>query len=171
MPASKESLHSWMVKYSQAVESATEINLMGGESHVELRADFPGGFPGHLRSAFEEEGCTAAEDAMFDYLRTLLHLRKKHSALATGRMIHYPPTWNDDVYTFLRLEGDETILVVVNGREEVRSVDLSELAHWFDGPAEYRHLLSGEEGVLEASEDLRVDALGIRILQFTGRSR
>ena len=69
------------------------------------------------------------------------------------------------------LEGDETILVVVNGHEKERSVDLSGLAHWFEGPAEYHDLLSREDGVLEASEDLRVDALGIRILQLTGRSR
>ena len=32
----------------------TEINIKGRKTHVDLRADFPRGFPGHKRNAFTE---------------------------------------------------------------------------------------------------------------------
>ncbi|HIC16510.1 TPA: alpha-amlyase, partial [Candidatus Poribacteria bacterium] len=91
----------------------TEINMIGGESHIELRADFPGGFPGHNRDAFTETGRTNEENEIFHYLRDLLHLRKTHKALTHGKMIHYPPSFQADVYKYLRIYVDEKVLVMV----------------------------------------------------------
>ena len=62
----------------------SEINMYGGARHIDLRADFPGGFPGDDRDAFSRIGRTDAENEAFDYLRQLLHLRKKHKALSIG---------------------------------------------------------------------------------------
>ena len=66
----------------------SEIGMLGGESHVELRADFPGGFPGDTQNAFTLEGRTKRQAEFFDFYQKLLQLRKSYPALSQGRMIH-----------------------------------------------------------------------------------
>ncbi len=147
----------------------TEINMRGGASHVELRADFPGGFPGDARDAFTPEGRTDEENDVFDFLRHLLHLRRTHPALTHGRMIQYPPAflsrppYFSDVYRFVRLQEEETILVVVNGTDTAQEVDLTAVAPWFvpgDGAVD---LLTGEAVVVAAM--VTVAARGVLLWQ------
>ena len=111
----------------------TELGMMGGKSHVELRADFPGGFPSSERSAFTADGRTGFENEMHSHVKALLKLRKQHPAISRGKMLHYPPTWNKDVYRVLRILGDEKILVVANGHDEERKVQMSDLSHHLEG--------------------------------------
>lgn len=148
----------------------TELAMMGGESHVELRADMPGGFPGDDRSAFVAEGRTAAEAAMHGYVRHLLHLRKRLPALTRGRLIHVPPSYFRDVYTYLRTTGGETILVAVNGHDEARPLELLELAAHLPANPRFIDLLatgasSGEPAPALMSDDLSIPARGVLMLQ------
>jgi len=152
----------------------TEINMRGGESHVELRADFPGGFPGHTRDAFMEEGRTDEENDVFDFVRDLLHLRKTHAALRRGRLVHYPPPflsrppWLSNVYKYLRMTDEEKILVVVNGNETAQQVDLSEVSHWFSGSNRFLNLMTGESVVMDAARQIAVggwDALVLQVVE------
>lgn len=145
----------------------TEIGMMGGESHVELRADFPGGFPGDARSAFTEEGRTETEREIHSYVRALLHLRKSSNALRIGKMIHYPPPrYNVDIYKYLRIYEDEMVLVVVNGEDENRNVDLSEVLHWFGERRDFKDVLNGSVVSLGADQYLPLAAKGIKILKL-----
>jgi glycosidase len=134
----------------------TEINMMGGESHVELREDFPGGFPDDDRNAFTEEGRTAEENEVFNHLQTLLHLRKDHAALTQGRMVHYPPTYQSDVYTYVRSTEADTIVIAVNGHEEARSVDLSELSEWIPEGSKLMNLMTNETVPMSADRTISV---------------
>jgi len=153
----------------------TEINMMGGASHVELRADMPGGFPGDTRSVFTAAGRTAEENEVFDFTRTLLHLRKQHPALTHGYTIHYPPRflgrppWREDVYRYFRMVDDESILVVVNGHDEAQQADLTELARWLtpEGSAsvQVKDLLTDETLQVDLAAGLPVPARGVRIVQ------
>lgn len=144
----------------------TEINMVGGESHVELRADFPGGFPGHERDAFTAAGRTDEENAIFEYTRSLLHLRKKHKALTHGRTVHYPtPDYRTDIYVYLRIYNEDKILVVVNGHDEARIVQLEETRHWFSGPPTLEDAWTGEKIVLDESMTLSIPARGIAVYE------
>ena len=107
---------------------ASEINMRGGISHVELRADFPGGFPGHTRSAFTEAGRTDEENDLFNHVRSLLHLRKQQPALTRGTLTHYQPTWHDDVYAYIRRHEDDMFLIVLNGHDAERRLTLADKA-------------------------------------------
>ena len=144
----------------------TEINIKGGKSHVDLRADFPGGFPGHKRNAFTETGRIQAQNEIFSYLRKLLHLRKTHKALTLGKMAHYPPSFDSDVYKYLRIGEDEIVLVLVNGQPHKQRVDLSELSHWFDSQSRFLNLMTAEALDLNFSEGIWVDGWDVLILQF-----
>ena len=118
----------------------TEIGMIGGKSHAELRADFPGGFDGDKRNAFTRSGRSKKENEIFDHLQTLLHLRKQHPALSIGSMTHIVP--KNKVYMYLRVWNDERILVVANGNKNSRLIDLSEASHWFDGVKSLKSLLT-----------------------------
>jgi len=149
----------------------TEIGMVGGESHVELRADFPGGFPGHRRDAFTEAGRTAAENEMFAFVQMLLRLRQAHPALRRGRLVHFPPPFLSEppyfsnIYKYLRMTDEEQILVVVNGNEAAQRVDLSEVAHWFSGRSRFANLMTGEPVAMDASRHISVEGWGALILQ------
>jgi glycosidase len=123
----------------------TEIGMVGGESHVELRADYPGGFPGDERDAFTEDGRTAAENDIYDHIRTLLTLRQQHEALRRGRLVQYPPTYGHPVYTYRRVHDGDEILVVVNGDDEPRTVDLHEELNHRPAPVRLVDLRTGED--------------------------
>ncbi len=144
----------------------TEIGMIGGESHVELRADMPGGWPDDDRSVFTAEGRTDAENALFDFTRQLLHLRRDHVALRRGELVHYPTHYDRDTYKYLRIHEDETILVVVNGHDYERQVDLSEMAWRFPDQLEARNLLTGEAITIDVAAGFPIGAYGVHILRL-----
>jgi glycosidase len=143
----------------------TEIGIVGGESHVELRADMPGGWPGDQRDAFTAAGRTDGEAEIFDYLRRLLHLRRDHPALAVGELIHFPPTWNNNTYSYLRTTDGETILVVVNGYEGERMIGLEEVAPHLPADARLVDLMDDEAEPLPIGGGVPVPGWGTRILR------
>ncbi|MFW5947340.1 MAG: alpha-amylase family glycosyl hydrolase [Gemmatimonadota bacterium] len=142
----------------------TEIGMVGGESHVELRADMPGGWPDDERSVFTAEGRTPAEAEMFDYLRRLLHVRQRHPALTRGELIHFAPAWNNNVYRYLRRTEDETVLVVVNGYDDDRIVALDDVAPHLPGDARFTDLMTGEPASFDPADGVPVDGWGVRLL-------
>jgi len=91
---------------------ATEIGMVGAEEHGILRSDFPGGFPGCERDAFTKEGRTDYENDIYDYLKNLLHHRKKYQTLASGKMIHLPPS--EGVYIYFKISETEKMMIVIN---------------------------------------------------------
>lgn len=135
----------------------TEINMVGGESHIELRADYPGGFPDDERNAFTEKGRTASENEIFNYLRQLLHLRQQYPAFSTGKLIHYPMNWNNNVYKYLRLHEEGNILVLVNGQGEAVDVDLSELEPLLGSEFRVKDLMNEQLLNLNIEEGLRME--------------
>ena len=64
-----------------------EIAMRGG-GDPDNRRDFPGGFPGDPRNAFEAAGRTAEEEDVHAHVRTLLHLRQAVPALRRGRTVN-----------------------------------------------------------------------------------
>ena len=144
----------------------TELNMKGGASHVELREDMPGGFPGDTRSAFTETGRTAEENDMFDFVQTLLQLRQEHPALTRGTLTHYPPTYGNDVYRYKRQHAGETILVIVNGHDEQRAVDLAEVLDRPLGDRPLVNLMTGEAVPVSAEEQVDIGRRGALVLRL-----
>lgn len=141
----------------------TEIGMLGGESHVKLRADFPGGFPSDQRNAFTPEGRTKAENEMFDFFRGLFLLRKQHPALTQGKMIHFAPTWNDDTYKVLKIHPSEKILVIANGNAKSVSADLSELNRHLAKTKKLKDLQTDQEFTWTEGTKIEVPAMTARM--------
>ncbi len=99
-----------------------ELAMRGGTEDGTIRADVPGGFPGDQRNAFTSAGRTPGEEEMYEYVRSLLKMRKAHPALQGGSLVHYPPT--EEVYIYFRKAPGDTVMVIVNNGAKERQVDL-----------------------------------------------
>ena len=139
----------------------TEINMKGGEQHVALRQDFPGGFEGDKRNAFNASERTASENNIWDFIQQIITLRKKHPALSKGKMTHYPLTWESDVYKYFKTYDDEKILIILNGHDEKKTVDVSEIQHQLEGYTSLKNLLNNESTSI--TDIIEVDKWGIQM--------
>ncbi|MDT4895306.1 MAG: neopullulanase [Acidobacteriota bacterium] len=88
-----------------------EIALPGNDD-PDNRRDFPGGFPGDKRSAFTKNGRTPEEQRMYEWTRSLVHLRREQRALRQGHTIDL--VYTDDTYVFARRSAGEIIVVAIN---------------------------------------------------------
>lgn len=118
-----------------------ELGIMGGESHVDLREDFPGGFPGDERSAFKATGRTSEEQNIFQYMQQLLRLRAEYPALRRGTLRQVRPEWNGGYYAYTRYHESGNILSVVNGGDKASNI-----------PFEFLQPLLGSEDQAGASK-------------------
>ena len=88
-----------------------EIFMEGGDD-PDNRRDFPGGFAGDARNAFERSGRTPQEERMFQWTREWLKLRREHAAMRHGRLIDLLS--ETDAYVFARQTPNETIILAFN---------------------------------------------------------
>jgi neopullulanase len=63
-----------------------EIGMKGGEDDPSNRKDFPGGFLKDKADAFTDAGRNPAQQAMHNWVETLMQLREHTSVLQTGQM-------------------------------------------------------------------------------------
>ncbi len=103
------------------IYSGDEIAMPGGDD-PDNRRDFPGGFPGDPKDAFTTAGRTTEEQAAFENTQALLKLRGEHPALRTGRQFHMG--LGDTYYAFLREEGSDRVLVVLNSAPAEQTIKL-----------------------------------------------
>ncbi len=88
-----------------------EIGMTGGND-PDNRSDFPGGWPGDTRNAFESSGRTAAENSLFEYLRTLIHLRNELEPLRGGAMRSIAVT--ESTWAYARTGRTGSVIVLLN---------------------------------------------------------
>ena len=88
-----------------------EIAMRGGDD-PDNRRDFPGGFPGDPRNAFEKSGRTPEEQRMYEWTRDLLRLRREHPSVRRGSLtdLHF----DEDSYAYARRDDGETVVVALN---------------------------------------------------------
>ena len=98
-----------------------EIAMPGGND-PDNRRDFPGGWREDPRNAFERHGRRPAEQAVFDHVRRLTHLRARLTALRRGSMQHLAA--GARIYAYARVMGTSTVLVALNTGNEKSSLSI-----------------------------------------------
>jgi len=88
-----------------------EIFLEGG-GDPDNRRDFPGGWPGDQRNAFEPGGRNAREQRMYEWVRDWLRLRREHSSIRHGQLIDL--AFDEDLYAYARRDAGETVIIALN---------------------------------------------------------
>jgi glycosidase len=128
-----------------------EIFMEGGDD-PDNRRDFPGGFAGDARNAFERAGRNAREQRMFEWTRDWLKLRREHAAMRHGRLVDLAA--DEDAYAFARQTADETIILAFNRAAAPKQID---------APADFVGVADGAELVPLVVATKRAPVSGGRI--------
>jgi len=99
-----------------------EIGMNGG-GDPDNRRDFPGGWSEDENNAFTREGRTRQQQSIFEYVQSLLRLRREHPALREGQLWHLAS--DDSSYVFLRESREEKIVVAFRDGASSKTVSLS----------------------------------------------
>lgn len=98
-----------------------EIGMRGGND-PDNRRDFPGGFTGDSRNAFEASGRTPEENDVFEHVKKTLQLRREIEVLRRGDLMHL--SIHDDTYVYARYSKTaKTAIVILNNSANERAVD------------------------------------------------
>jgi glycosidase len=98
-----------------------EIAMPGGVD-PDNRRDFPGGFSGDARNAFEAGGRTADEQSVFERVRTLDRLRAELVPLRQGATVDL--LVEEQVYAFARATREDAAIVAFNNGAEPAPLDV-----------------------------------------------
>ena len=107
-----------------------EIAMRGGND-PDNRRDFPGGFPGDARSAFEAGGRTPEEEAVFRHLQRLARLRAQLEPLRRGATVHRFA--GEQAYAFTRETRRDAVLVILNNGTGPQTVEFGAPERWSEG--------------------------------------
>ncbi len=99
-----------------------EIGMAGG-GDPDNRHDFPGGWPEDQNNAFVREGRTKEQEETFEYVQTLLRLRREHDALRGGKLWHLAS--DESSYIFVRESDEEKLVVAFHDGASAKTMDLS----------------------------------------------
>jgi glycosidase len=99
-----------------------EIAMPGGVD-PDNRRDFPGGFPGDARSAFEAAGRTPDEEAVHAHVRALLRLRAGTPALRRGRTVNLHVA--DKAWVYARVLDGRAAVVALNTGDQAGAIDVA----------------------------------------------
>ena len=132
-----------------------------GGAH-KCRMDFPGGWQGDSINLFLPANRNAAQQEMFDHVRSLLHFRRSTPVVYSGKLMHYVP--KDNVYTYFRYNDKECVMVVLNGSAQPRAIDWNRFTERLAGKTMGLDVLSNRP--VTKGEVTEVAANGSMILYF-----
>jgi len=122
----------------------TEI-LMEGDKNMGdgfLRQDFPGGWPGDTRNAFNGQGMTTTEKEAFDFTAKLLNWRKSKEVIHTGKLKQFIP--ENGLYVYARYNDDKCVMVIINNNEkESRTITRDRYGEVMEGYTGAHDVMSG----------------------------
>lgn len=124
----------------------------GGDGMI--RKDIPGGFPGDAVNSFDRSGRTPLQNEAYDYIASINKWRKGSKAASEGTMKHFMP--DNGLYLYRREAGDDSFVVVMNGRDVENDVDMERYAEVIPEGAEYCDVVTGEIVVLRPQDGRRV---------------
>ena len=142
----------------------TEIGLKGGNDHGFIRRSFPGGFPGDERNAFKKTGRTKVENDIWEFMKSLIAIRKSHPALSKGKLTHLPVS--DEFYIYFRSYKNERILLIANNNPEDREFDIKLLESYFSVNDKLKKLKTNVEIEYSPNKKLSIKGYDVGIYKI-----
>lgn len=133
----------------------TEIlmeNSAKPNDHGLIRSDFPGGWKNDAVNAFTGEGLTQDQANMQDFVRKIMNYRKHSEAIHNGKTVHFAP--EDGVYVLSRIQGEETVVLILNKNEGSKNLDLSHYEELGLKGKSLKNVLSGETVIWNSNLNL-----------------
>ena len=142
----------------------TEILMshMGSTNDGIRRSDFPGGWPGDKKNAFSGEGLSDSEKQAQLFIRNLLNWRKNKTVIHNGELMHFTPY--QGVYVFVRFDGTDKVMVVLNKNKQPVILDKTRYAEQLTGHSLAHDVLT--DAKLDLSDAIEVPARGVLLLEL-----
>lgn len=129
----------------------------------QVRADFPGGWPGDTVNARTGAGLDPQQRQTQQYLRQLLNWRKTASALHDGKLMHYAP--QQGTYVYFRYDDKQKVMVVLNKNTSATTLDTTRFAEMLGPRAWGRDVI--DQTRHELGQSLRVPARSALVLEVS----
>ena len=145
----------------------TEIAMTGDKSKggdAMVRKDFPGGWREDAVSAFTREGRTAFQNECWDFASKLLNWRRTSKPVTEGKLIHYTPDNQTKCYVYARTDGVNTVLVMLNGSDAERRVDMARFSEVIKDYTKGKDAVTGE--IVDITKPVLMPARGVHILDL-----
>jgi glycosidase len=140
-----------------------ELGMVGnGNNHGTLRADMPGGWKGDSLNVFTEAGRTPEQRELFNYLKTILTWRKSKSVIHSGKFMHFIP--ENGLYVYFRYTDSESVMVILNNNEEVKTLDTKRFRERLDGFTRGKNIVTNE--TLSTLQDISLPAKSATIIEL-----
>ena len=97
-----------------------EIGMRGG-GDPDNRRDFPGGFPGDMRNAFDKQGRTSDEQLVFEHLQKLGRLRAELEPLRRGALVNLYVA--EQQYAYGRRTDRASVIIVFNNDNKPATIE------------------------------------------------
>lgn len=141
----------------------TEILMEGPESnHGLLRADMPGGWEGDTKNVFTQTNMSADEIEMMNYTKKLFNWRKTAKVIHQGKLMHFVP--ENGVYVYFRYTATETVMVILNNKEEAQTIPTKRYAERMTGFTSAKNALT--EQIITDLNTLNLPAKSATILEL-----
>jgi hypothetical protein len=128
-----------------------------------MRKDFPGGFSGDSINAFTAAGRSPFQNEAWNYMQKLLQWRKTSDAVTRGSLQHYMPE-NNGVYVYARIKDDQRVLVMLNGTNAEKTVQMDRFRESTDQFTSGKDILSGKE--IDISKSVSIPARGVYVIDL-----
>lgn len=130
----------------------TEVLLANpnSNSHGEIRADMPGGWPGDTINAFTGRGLTGQQLAAKAFITKLYQWRQSAPVMHDGKLLHYAPS-RQDVYVFFRYDDNNRVMIALNRQDKPVTLSLDHYTQGINGATSGYNVLTGRTVALEDS--------------------
>ncbi|MDA3835280.1 MAG: alpha-amylase family glycosyl hydrolase, partial [Spirochaetales bacterium] len=116
----------------------------GGDSHGNIRQNYPGGWPGDVTDAFTRAGRTEEQNEVFDFLTKVMNYRKTSEVLHQGNTLHFLP--QNEIYVYFRTLNDEAVMVMLNNNADNNTaVDMSRFSEILENYSGGTEVISGKK--------------------------
>ena len=139
----------------------TEIAIAGREN---MRVDFPGGWKEDPADAFTKEGRNDFQNECWDFASKLLNWRRTSKPVTEGKLIHYTPDNQTKCYVYARTDGKNTVLVMLNGSDEERTLDMKRFSEVIKDYTKGKDAVTGE--IVNLTSPVRIPARGVHVLDL-----
>ncbi len=123
----------------------TEVGLTGQKSKGDgdLRRDFPGGWKGDTLHLFDPLQRKGRAKELHDFTKKLLHLRKEHRVLQSGKLLHFIP--ENNVYVYFRYDDNALVMIVLNNGLKPVSLDYNRFSEIVSPDMKWYNAFSGKQ--------------------------
>ncbi|HPS25127.1 MAG TPA: alpha-amylase family glycosyl hydrolase [Bacteroidales bacterium] len=92
-----------------------------------------------------KEGRDPIEQNVYDYISKLLQWRKTSEAVHSGKLLHYLPKYEENMYVYFRILPNERVMVLINNGMDPVKIDWERYAQGLGNAVKGKEVMSGME--------------------------